>query len=286
MTAFRLSCPLVVAVLLSAGSAMAQLSLAPTFVYVDSPERVGSMVVTNSSTTVQEVIIDYDFGYPSADSMGRRFVQYDDADAAERFDLSGWIRSFPQRFRIEPGRRQVVRMLVQPPHGLADGIYWTRMTITTSEPAHSASSGSTGTSARIDFKLKQVIPIVYRKGRSTTSAQVTDLLVEPGERGTDLRAVITRDGDVPFFGSVVMKLTDDSGRTVKEISTSSEVYFTSSTHFRIDAADVPAGSYTAEARLVPQRSDVPAKYLPAMNPVVRQFSIEIPEPAPAVADAK
>lgn len=266
--------------------AAAQLSLAPTFVFVDSSERVGSVVVTNGSTQVQEVIIDYRFGYPTADSLGRRFIQYDDSLAAERYDLSGWIRSYPQRFRVEPGRRQVVRLLIQPPHDLDDGVYWTRMTITSTEPSAATASGSAGTSARIDFQVKQIIPVVYRKGRSTTGVHVAKLFVEPGTRGTDLRAIVNRDGEEPFFGSMDLKLSDTSGRAVTEISTSTEVYFTSATHFRLEADEVPPGRYDAEVVLRPQRRDVPARQLPAMEPVSRRFTITIPAPAPPVADAK
>lgn len=262
------------------------MALAPTFVYVDSPERFGSVVVTNSSTRVQEVLIDYAFGYPSADSAGRRFIEYQDAMAAREYDLSEWIRSFPQRFRIEPGRRQVIRMIVEPPEGLEDGVYWTRMTITASESAASESARARGTTAQIDFKVKQVIPVVYRKGNPSTSVKVTDLFSDTDARGTDIRAVLERDGDAPFFGSAVLKLMDESGAEVRKISTTSEVYFTSSTHFHVDAADVGPGRYVAEISLVGKRSDVPATRLPAMTPVVRRFLIEIPKPPPAVADAE
>lgn len=288
MKTFRFTCALGAALILAVAGrpVAAQVSLAPTFVYVDSPERFGSVVVTNSSTHVQEVLIDYAFGYPSADSAGRRFIEYQDVAGARQYDLSGWIRSFPQRFRIEPGRRQIVRMIVEPPQGLEEGVYWTRMTITASESAASESAASRGTTAQVEFKVKQVIPIVYRKGNPTTSARVTDLFYDTDTRGTDIRAVLERDGDAPFFGTVVLKLMDDSGAEVRKISTTSEVYFTSSTHFHLDAADVEPGTYVAEISLVGKRSDVPTRRLPAIEPVARRFLIDIPEPARAVADAE
>ncbi len=265
---------------------MAQVSLAPTFVYVDSPERFGSVVVTNGSTHVQEVIINYSFGYPSADSSGRRYIRYNDAAAEERHDLSGWIRSFPQRFRVEPGRRQVVRMIVEPPHGLQDGVYWTRMTVTASESDAGDDSTPQGTSAQLDFRVKQVIPVVYRKGNPSTGVRVADLFSETDARGTDIRVVLEREGDAPFFGTAVLRLIDASGVRVKEISTSSDVYFSSSTHFHLEADDIAPGTYTAEVSLSARRSDVGARRLPAVTSAARRFSIEIPEPARTVADAE
>lgn len=266
--------------------ATAQLSLAPTFVFVDSSEPVGSLIVTNGSASVQEVIINYEFGYPSVDSAGRRVIENDDLQAAEKHDMSAWIRAFPQRFRIEPGRRQVVRMLVQPTKALDDGIYWTRMVVTSTEATPGATQGTSRMSARLDLRLKQVIPIVFRKGSSETSVRVAGLRIEPQAQGADLRALIVRNGAVPFIGSVILNLFGEKGELIKEISTSTEVYYTSATHFRLTAEEVPPGRYEAELRLIPQRRDVPARLLPAMKPVAKRFSIELAAPLPAVADAE
>lgn len=275
---------LIAALLVSTAPVAAQLSLAPTFVYIDSPDQFASLVVTNGSTTVQEVVLDYAFGYPSTDSLGHRFIQYDDDAALERFDLSEWVVGFPQRFRIEPGRRQVVRMMIRPPADLEDGVYWTRMTITAVDASQSMQT-SGPTSAHVDFRVKQVIPVVYRQGRSTTQADVTDLLAAADGTGIDLRAVFKRTGDVPFFGSAVLKLMDEDGTTIEEVKTSSEVYFEASTFFRMESADIKPGRYVGEVTLTAERPDIPTGNLPAMKPVTRRFQIDIPDPA-ALADAE
>jgi hypothetical protein len=203
--------------------------------------------------------------------------------AAREHELSPWIRSFPERFRIEPGSRQVIRMMMQPPPDLADGVYWTRMSVTSREDAVGREPGR-GMNANVDFEVKQVISVVYRKGRSTTGARVADLRASWNGTGMDLLALFEREGDVPFFGTAVLRLLDPAGRMVKEIATSTEVYFSSSTHFRLEG--IPAGDYGVEIALTPWRQDVPQGRLPYMDRVTRRFALQIPEASTDVAHAR
>lgn len=266
-----------------AASAHGQVTLSPTFLYVESPASYGTVMVTNSTENVQEVFVHFEFGYPAVDENGHRYLEYDDADSEAAFSLSPWVRSFPERIRIAPKHRQMVRLMINTPRDFEKGIYWTRMVVTSREE-HDPVAGGAG--AVVDFEFKQVISVVFDHGARSTSVEIDDLIVDSRPRQVNLMTVLERTGDEPFFGSIGLRLLDDAGREVARTSTTTEVYFRSSTYFTIDRGDVPAGHYAAEVTVRPERSDVRTGDVPEMAPLVRRFAIEIPEPGPLTYEAQ
>lgn len=280
------NCSILAAALLiaaAAAPAYGQITLSPTFLYVESPASYGTVMVTNSTESVQEVFVDFEFGYPAAHEDGHRYLEYEDAAAEAEFSLSPWVRSFPERIRIPPKHRQMVRLMINAPRELENRIYWTRMVVTSREET---SSDERGTAAQVRFEFKQVIPVVLNHGARSTSVDIDDLIVDPRPEHVNLMAVLERTGDEPFFGSIQLRVLDDAGREVERTSTTTEVYFRSSTYFTIDRRDLPPGRYDAEVTVRPERSDVRTGDVPDMKPVARRFAIEIPEPGSLTYEAQ
>lgn len=263
--------------LLAAVPAFGQVTLAPTFVYVDEPARYGTVQLTNASDQVQEVFIDFEFGYPTADASGQRYLEYDDADTEADHSLSPWIRSFPERFRIPPKHRRTIRLMIDAPEDLSGDMYWTRMVVTSREEVP---PGSEKGPAQIHFEFKQVIPVVFERGSASTDVAITDLFVDAQPRHVTLVAAVDRTGEAPFFGSIDLSLMNEEGTEVARRSTTTEAYYAASTYFTIDREALPAGRYLADVTLRAERNDVRKGDVPAMRPVTRRFVVHVPEPVP------
>jgi P pilus assembly chaperone PapD len=107
----------------------AAVSVSPIALYLDQATRTGTLTLYNPGALAEEVEIGFAFGYPVSDSAGNVSVPLFDTSPAGEPSAVEWMRAFPRRLRLEPGQRQVVRVMAQPPAGLANGEYWARVLV-------------------------------------------------------------------------------------------------------------------------------------------------------------
>lgn len=92
--------------------------------------------------------------------------------APGRSECSTWMTkscgAFPRRVRIEPGDRQVVRLLATPPADLPDGEYWTRLIVSSHGAAIPLATGDTAVRAGVTLEIRIVTSVIYRKGELGT----------------------------------------------------------------------------------------------------------------------
>ncbi len=110
-------------VLLVSSLTQAQVIVAPTVLFMSDQSRFGTFVVMNRSNTPQEISISFRFGFPESDSAGITRMEYSDTAMERLHSCQEWLKGFPQKFIVNPGQQQVVRLLVAPPTGIADGEY-------------------------------------------------------------------------------------------------------------------------------------------------------------------
>jgi len=120
-------------VFVSFTAADAQVVVAPTVVFLSDQSPFGTFLVMNRSDVPQEIGISFKFGYPVFDSLGGVSMVYDDTLMAHEHSCLDWLKGFPQKFVLNPGQEQVVRLLGMGPANAADGEYWTRL-VTSSTP--------------------------------------------------------------------------------------------------------------------------------------------------------
>ena len=104
-------------------------TVSPNALFIDSRTRSGVLTLYNPGTTAEEIEITFAFGYPRSDLAGAISVALADSAPAGEPSVLGFVRAFPRRLRLEPGQRQTVRILMQPPAGLPEGEYWGRVLI-------------------------------------------------------------------------------------------------------------------------------------------------------------
>lgn len=247
---------------------VAQVSVAPTSLFIDDQNRFETFLVHNNSGQAQEIELEFLFGYPATDEHGATTMRYDDEEAEEKYSAAEWIRAFPRVFILEPGARQTVRFTVRPPAGLSDGLYWTRIK-TTSTPAGAdiQQEVQDGVSAQISFRVEQVTAGFYRKGSVHTGLSIDGKNIRINGGNAVFTTEVTRTGNAPFLGGMQLRVMDDSGSEIYSAQQNTTIYLDAVRKMEFDISDWPAGSYTAELTFKTERPDIPSRDIAHSAPV-------------------
>lgn len=255
-------------VLLFVTVARAQVIVAPTLLFMSDQSRFGTFVIMNRSNSPQEVTISFKFGYPESDSLGNVRMQYDDSLMAKEHSCQDWLRGFPQRFIVNPGHQQVVRLLVTPPQDIPDGEYWTRLVTSSTPQAKTIDAVTSGITANITFVLQQVTTVIYKKGYVNTTVNIPEVRAVPDSSSMNLMAYITRGGNSPFLGRLSVVVKDRAGNTVYSNEEALAVYPSDMVmKFAVPLSELRSGTYSAEVKLESERNDIPSDDLLRVPPV-------------------
>ena len=256
---------------------VAQITIAPTMVFIDQQNRFGTFLVLNGSDEPQEVSVEFPFGYPITSEEGNIQMVYDDSTSAEEYGLNNHVRGFPRNFVLQPGQRQVVRVTIRPGN-FSNGTYWTRIR-TTSTPQTPAIAEQTDDEirAQITYKFEQVTTLFYKHGQTNTGIEFRDLThhVNEEEGNHEFIADVSREGNSPFIGSILLEIFDADGGKVLERMTSTSIYFDYRQVFDVPAESLEGGDYRAEITFRTQRPDVPRDKIIQMEPVTRSLSFSV-----------
>jgi hypothetical protein len=229
----------------------------------------------NGSEQTQEITIDFPFGYPTTNNQGNIQMVYDDSARAAKWGISDVIRGFPKSFTLQPGQRQVVRLTIRP-REFEDRMYWSRIR-TTSTPV-SPPVGETQEDAvttRITYKFEQVTTVFYKHGDINTGLDVQNLTTNQTDDQVQFIADLSRTGNAPFLGSLMLSINDQQGNTVVEKRTSTSIYFDYRQVFNIAKDQLTKGNYTAEFKILTQRGDVSNSDILQIEPIVRRINLTV-----------
>ena len=249
--------------------------VAPHAVFIDARTRTGLVYLINTGTSAEEITVETRFGYPDTDSAGGIFVRMIDEPPAEAPSAAGWIRPFPRRVVVQPGERQVIRLLAQPPVGLPEGEYWTRLVVT-SRGAQVAVQGSDSVvRAGISLIVSTIISVTYRNGQVQTGIRLDEFRADDGGDSLVAWVGLTRQGNAAYLGTTWIRLRDAAGRVVREWETPTAVYYSLHRRFAFPLDSVPPGAYTAQLEVSTARSDLPAANILRAAPVEQSNPVEI-----------
>jgi hypothetical protein len=249
--------------------------VAPHAVFIDARTRTGLVYLINTGTSAEEITVETRFGYPDTDSAGGIFVRMIDEPPAEAPSAAGWIRPFPRRVVVQPGERQVIRLLAQPPAGLPEGEYWTRLVVT-SRGAQVAVQGSDSVvRAGISLIVSTIISVTYRNGQVQTGIRLDEFRADDGGDSLVAWVGLTRQGNAAYLGTTWIRLRDAAGRVVREWETPTAVYYSLHRRFAFPLDSVPPGAYTAQLEVSTARSDLPAANILRAAPVEQSNPVEI-----------
>jgi hypothetical protein len=245
-----------------AQTALAQVTISPTAVFLDKNSKVGSFYVSNPSNSAVEVRLGFEFAYPATDEDGRVFLNYEDEAAEERFSLGPHLRAFPTTFVLQPNQRQTIRLVGRIPQNSDPGMYWTRMRVSSNQltpPIGEVADGQVA--AQVSFQIDQVTSVLVQHGETNTglSIHTSNAFMENG------RLVVLTDtertGNAPFIGSVRTRVLNSNNQEVDSRRSSTSIYFRNNQRVEFDASNWPAGQYTVETTFESSRNDISSQNL-------------------------
>jgi len=258
---------------------VAQVSLAPTTIFIHDQTNVASLFINNNSQQSQEISVSFEFAYPGSDEKGNMVTVSNDSASAKRYGLTSGLRVFPRQFVLQPGKQQTIRVQVRPMQGKPDGIYWTRVIVSSQLATKDIDTVkiTEGIGTKINYVFRQNIPVFYLKGKVTTG--LTTGTVNTSVDNGKLVAVskLKPAGNAPFNGSVTARLLNSAGKEVAVQQQTVVAYFEvlRRVELTLPPEGLTPGTYTLEFLYETKRSDISPSDLVQCAPVKQTVPVVI-----------
>jgi hypothetical protein len=255
----------------------ASASVFPKFLFLNYPGKSVAMTVANATGVRQEIWIDFRYGYPLVNDTGKFYIHYIDSTLVPEPNMLRWLSVYPQRFALDPGESQVVRVLVQPSIELSNGEYWARVVVNSKERAIATPQiPGANPSTRIDIISQMDVPLHFRKGDVSASVQIRGItsLIDSGKlkMGVD----ISRIGNASFWGTMQITLRDDRGRSVETRNLNLALYHDFVYPVTLNVVNIAPGQYMVEVQVRANRSEVPRQFQLKANVTRFTYQVSIP----------
>jgi P pilus assembly chaperone PapD len=245
--------------LLALSASMAHaVTVSPTAVYITSRNPSALLTLINTGSRAEEIELSIAFGYPVSDSTGVLRVDIVDSAAAGEPSLTSYLRVFPRRLVLQPGQRQVVRVMVAMPAGAADGEYWGRVLVKSrgGEPPIEQSQGNVH--MQLSLETTFATAVFFHKGEMKTGVAVSSAAARRLGDSVQFTLDLKRDGNSAFLGRIRTELLDAKGTTVAEVEDVVAVYRTLRRRFVLRTGKpLPPGAYTVRYLVDTERPDLP-----------------------------
>jgi P pilus assembly chaperone PapD len=242
---------------LSANAAHA-VTVSPTAVYITSKNPSALLTLINTGSRPEEIELSIGFGYPVSDSLGVLKVDIVDTAASGEPSLTSYLRVFPRRLVLQPGQRQVVRVMVAMPAGAADGEYWGRVLVKSrgGEPPIEQTQGSV--KMQLSLETTFATAVFFQKGEVKTGIEVPSATAHRMGDSVQFTLDLKRAGNSAFLGRIRAELVDAKGATVAQVEDVVAVYRTLRRRFVLRTGKpLPPGAYTVRYLVDTERPDLP-----------------------------
>jgi P pilus assembly chaperone PapD len=250
--------------LLAAAALMAGLAetahavtVSPTALYIDSRTRTATLTLYNPGSLPAEVSIDFAYGYPQSDAEGNVSVPLTREPAAGEPSAMDWMRAFPRRLVLQPGQRQVVRVLVEPPPELPDGEYWARVLVSSRGGQPPIENTQGDVQLQLNVQTTLVMAANFRKGAVGTGVEVARATAVRDGTDVNLEVQMQRTGNAAFLGRLRADVLDARGTVVATAWDDIAVYRTMLRRLAIALPEGTAGPLEVRLTIDTERQDLP-----------------------------
>ena len=193
--------------------AQASLMIKPTRVVMDERNRSAEVTLLNNSSTTKTYRILWEQKSQKENGAYGKLEDYE-------YSASNFIRHSPRKVTIKPGEYQKIKLRVKMPRELADGEYRSHLLMKVTEDnvdfsKYIGDEEVKGTSAIIIPRLSFSIPVLVRKGKIDTKADITSITVTKNNEGNNIVKVdLAHGGNFSSFGSLAAYMKTPSGNVV------------------------------------------------------------------------
>lgn len=260
-------------IICTTSSLFAQVSFRPTMIFVSEGQKIQDITIVSQSDSLQEVAFSSSFGFPVHSKEEGLHISEGREQDRFLYDLTPYVRVFPEKIFLAPGQRQIVRLQVQNSPQFESGTYWTRLSIksqTTSPEAQDNLVPTGRQSTNINLVVRQNIGVFYKHGEVNTSLQLLELETRQENSVLYVEPLMKRNGNSPYIGSLDAQLYSDRDELVSQSSIITSVFFETLTPLRLNVADLEVGRYRLVLRFTTSRGDATSSRLIQSEP----FEIE------------
>jgi hypothetical protein len=190
----------------------AVLQVVPTRVTLTDDARVGNLTLIHTGEKPGHYKVTAVFYRTKPDGTTEAVT---DPREEER-PLGKYLHFSPRQFTIQPNQERVIRVMYAGPKGLPDGEYRAHLHFQPGDedegiPVMASKPGKIA--MRLEAKLAVAIPIIYRHGKTSLTATLSDLtLVKmPADRTTDFQVTLLSQGNAFPFGDFFVFFTPKGG---------------------------------------------------------------------------
>ena len=235
-------------------------TVSPTAVYISARNPSALLTLINTGSRPEEIELSIGFGYPVSDTAGVLRVDILDSAGAGEPSLTSFLRVFPRRLVLQPGQRQVVRVMVAMPASAADGEYWGRVLVKSrgGEPPIEQSQGN----VRMQLSLETTFAtaVFFHKGDVKTGIAIPAVDARRLGESVQFTLDLERQGNSAVLGRIRAELVNASGATIAEVEDVVAVYRAVRRRFVLrTGAPLPAGAYTVRWVVDTERPDLPSQ---------------------------
>ncbi len=247
-------------------------SVSPMAVYLDHRTRTGTVTLFNPGSRPEEVQIGFAFGFPTSDAEGNVELELVAEPGADEPNAVPWMRAFPRRLVLEPGQRQVVRIMAQPPAGLPDGEYWARALVHArgGQVAIEERQGEVG--LQVDVETVVVVAVNYRNGVVETGLEIEGATARRAGDTVIGTVDLRRTGNASFLGRILAEVVDADGQVLASTEDVLAVYRGIRRRVELPLPASVDGPLSVRYRLDTERADLPAGGPLPVEPV----TLEVP----------
>lgn len=255
---------------------LAQVTVAPSMLFIDSKSGIGNLYITNNSASPQEVSISFAFGYPDADSAGNATMNYTDTVAASSYSLNPLVRAYPRSFLLNAKQEQTVRLQVRAKSSVKDAFFFSRVKVTSSQKTPDIEKKVTNAvTTQINFKFDQIFPVFYRKGNVSTGLIIRDVSTSCKNNKLTIVADVERTGNAPYIGSVKAELFSAANEKVALFEETASIYFHIKNKVELDISKAAKGTHKLVLTFETKRSDVAVEDLLQAPTVTKEVTINL-----------
>lgn len=266
-----------------AGAQLPGVAVDPHILVLTPQRPAGEITVFNPRPQAAEFSLDLRFGYVTTDSSGAPRVEL--KDGPDSTSAADWVTPYPRRFTLAPGAAQLVRLLVRPPSGVADGEYWARLTVHSHQATREGAPdgpeigrSTTGTtSGGLTLEMATVMPVFFRKGIVATGLAIDRLDATARGGLIEVRSQLHRTGNSAFIGVGRVAVLDSLGRELATNQRQVAVYMAAAPRWEIALSPALIGAArSVKVSFSTERHDVPRRLVLQAPTVGRQVPISSP----------